>query len=435
MVFGKKQILVAFLERDNVKLLAYEVSGKSASRIFGGQVSFGEDTLRDAFISDPVKFASQVKMVLMQKPPLSLIVEGSLFIHADKTFIKAMPPSESLEAFVKSLPFFKEELVIQELGAAGNSQVSAGNLQVNYVAFEKKLVEDFERPFLESGKKILGVNSAIMLLARKYKQGGRYLLVLPFEKDVTVAACQDGVILDLTTVPKDVWVGRMGEFRIGKGYSDITSAFVVGNLEPGVADKIKNEQQLSVSELGGGDIYDQAVGTSGTTGSAGGGGLPKISLPEIPGKKYIFLVAAAIVGFVLVFLILKNFKGVSLPGNPISQKPTPTEVVKKPIPTPTPEAKPADFKVTVLNGTSVAGEASRLGDVLTELGFDIVETANATSSGFEATRLRTISTVPESIIAQIREKLLETYLSVNLETMPEGESPIEIIIGEKKPAT
>ncbi len=434
MAFGKKQMLAAFLEKDNVKLLAFEVAGKSVTRIFGGQVSFGEDALRDAFIADPVKFSSQVKAVLAQKPPLTEITEGILFVHSDKTFIKALPPSESLDAFVRSLPFFKEELVIQEPNST--SAKAPADKQVNYVAFEKKLVEDFERPFLESNKKIISVNSAAALLAKKYAQTGRYLLILPFEKDVTVLACQDGVILDVGTFPKDVWVSRANEFRMGKGFSDMTNVFVVSNLEPGVSEKMKTEQQLNVTELGGGDIYDLVVGAAlGTSDNQSGGGLamPKLAMPQIPGQKYVFLVLAAIVGFVLVFLVLKSMNGLKLPGQgqAVKMAPKPTNVEKK-TPAPTPEAKPSDFKVNVYNGSGVTGEASALSETLSGMGFDVADTANATSSGFAATRLRSVSGVPASIVSQLKAKLLETYASVVEEGMASSSAQIEIIIGEKK---
>ncbi len=432
MAFGKRQIIAAFLEKDNVKLLAFEISGKSVSRIFGGQVSFGEDTLRDAFIADPVKFSTQVKGVLAQKPPLSEITEGYLFLHPDKTFIKALPPAESVDAFVRSLPFFKEELVIQEPAVQTGAPVSG---QVNYVAFEKKLVEDFERPFLESGKKILTVNSAVSLLVKKFPQTGRYLLVLPFEKDVCVAACQDGVILDIATFPKDVWVGRLNEFRMGKGFSDISNVFVVGALEMGAGDKLRNEQHLNVTENIPGDVYDLSVQSvllgTGATPSATGSG-PKFQMPKIPGGKFVFLILAAIIGFVLAFLILKSLLGGKIPGTPIGQTPSPTPSMQEPTPSPTPEAKPADFKVIVLNGTTVPGEAGALGETLTGLGYDVIETANATTSGFVATRLRVTQDVPESIITQLKETILETYKEVTQEELTDSDAQVEIIIGEKK---
>lgn len=441
MGFGKKKLLASFLEKDNVKLLAYEVSGSNVTRLFGGQVTFSEDTLRDAFISDPVKFSTQVKSVISQKTPLTEVTEGILFVHADKSFLKALNASESVDVFVRSLPFFKEELVILPPDLRNGGGADQDN-KVNYLAFEKKLVEDFERPFLETGKKILSVNSSILELAKKYTQSGRYLLILPFEKDVTVAACQDGVILDLTTFAKDVWVGRLSEFRMGKGFSDIMNVFVVSSLELGVADKLRNEQQLNVTELGGGDLYDLAVsavlGGSGSKKDAGSGTpktpIPKVSLPKIPGLKWVFLVLAGVVGFAIVFLILKNFGGVGgLTGNLGSATPTPkpTEAVIN-VPSPTPSPKPEDFKVIVLNGTTVAGEAAAFGEVLTKQGFNVIETANATTSGFAATRLMTDTTVPESIIDSLKTTILDTYKSVSLEPLATSAAQIQIIIGEKK---
>lgn len=431
MALGKKKLLAAFLEKDNVKLLAFEVSGSNVSRIFGGQASFGDEALRDAFISDPVKFSAQVKMILSQRAPLTEIAEGVLFIHPDKTFIKPLSSEDSVDAFVRSLPFFKEELVILAPETAKNQEGKGS--QINFVAFEKKLVEDFERPFLESGKKILAVNSAVPFLVKKFKQAGRYILILPFEKDVTVVACQDGVVLDLATFAKDVWVGRLSEFRMGKGFSDITNVFVVSNLEQGASDKLRNEQQLNVTELSGGDVYDLAMSTYLSGGEKGGKNfsMPKFAMPKIPGLKWVFLLLAGLVGFALVYFILKNVFGVNLPKPIGGTKPTPTPV-KVATPAPTPSAKPEDFKVSVLNGTTVAGEAAAFGETLSALGFEVIETANATTSGFVATRLLTVPEVPQSIIDQLKSTILETYESVSEEPLSSGSAQIQVIIGVKK---
>lgn len=436
MLFGKRKLLTAFLEKDNLKLLAFEVSGKSVTRTFGGQISFTANVVREAFVADPVKFCAQVKMALSQKPEVLPLTEVVLFLPPDKTFFKAMPASDEIDSFVRSLPYFKEELLIDTQVASGKSHDP--NALINHFAFEKKLVEDLERPFLESGKKILCALSNVQVLVSSYTQQGKYLFLISFEKDCTALAMQDGVILDMATIPKEVFAGRLNEFRLGKNFADIKTAFSLGAFEAGVLDRIRTEQGLSVSDLAGSDIYDLIVGSysSGGIRVDGYSGFLSGIKEKLPNQKLLFLVGAAIVGFVLVLVVARNLTRISLPGFGGGQK---TEVKKTLPPTsapaPVPEAptpKPADFKVRVLNGTTVAGEAGRAGEAIAALGFDVTETKNATVSGFEATRLRSVSGVPKEIIDQLNTALLGTYESVSLESLVDDTVKIEVIVGKKK---
>src|SRR3989344_527723 len=447
MTFGKTQMMVGFLERDNLKMLAYEVSGKGVERIFGGQISFTTDVVREAFIADPVKFANQVKAAVSMKPSLTGISEGVLFIPAEKSYIKTLPATDPVDGFVRSLPYFKEELVIDAEGTEARAKGKEESGLVNHVAFEKKLVEDFERPFMDLGKRIKTVAASVKAVVESHVQAGKYLLLLPFEKDVTVVAAENGAVLDLASLPKDVWVGRLNEFRLGKNFADIKKVYTVGIFDGASLDKLRSEQGLEVTELDLRDIYDVAFESYLSLGGKRGGlpnFLPAVDLSgvtdRLPERKYLFLVGAAVVGFVLVVVIFKNLGRLGL-GQSQKAPETETPVVNEQesgsksaeqTPAPAPEPKPADFKVRVLNGTKVTGEAGRLGDKLKELGFEVTETKNATSSGFEATRLRVAADVPAKIVEQVKTALLETYESVDLETLVDDVVKIEVVIGKKK---
>lgn len=458
MLFGKRKLLTAFLEKDNLKLLAFEVSGKTVTRTFGGQISFTVDVVREAFIADPVKFSSQVKMALSQKPEVAEMNEVVLFIPLEKTFIKATPANDAIDSFVRSLPYFKEELIIDSDGLSSQKTTTDDQL-INHTAFEKKLVEDLERPFLDSGKKILSALSNVRVLTNSFTQPGRCLFLISFEKDCVVLAMQDGIVLDSSTFPKDVFVGRLNEFRLGKNFGDIKQAFALGAFEAGILDKIKAEQGLNVSDLAGGDIYDliassyvsggvkptnvvasvpvaakpmesSAAMADAVEASSNPGFLSGIK-EKLPSQKILFLIGAAIVGFVLVVLVAKNLP-FGLPNTPNKNSSTdkPTKQATPP-PVVAPVLKPSDFKVRVLNGTTVAGEAGRAGEAITALGFDVTETTNATATGFAATRLRTTAEVPQEIIDQIKTALLTTYESVNMETLVDDVVKIEVIVGKK----
>lgn len=436
MAFGKRRLLAAFLEKESLKLLVFEISGSSVSRVFGGQVNFTADVLREAFIADPVKFSSQIKAALTVKEEFATAKEVVLVIPAEKTFVKAMPVSDAIDGFVKSLPYFKEELLIDTFVEGKEHKAGESDL-VNHVAFEKKLIEDLERPFLENGKKVLTVVSGVQLLASQYTQSGKYFLILPFDRETAAVVCENGVIIDLATFPKEVFVGRLPEFRLGKNYGEVKDTFTLGSFETGILDKLRADQQLNVRELAGGDIYDHVVdafvqkGVGKTTFDFS---VVKNVLEEK--QKVLFLIGAAAVGFVLVIVLARNLSNFNLfqkekPKQAVKNVKTTPTVKEKPV-APAPEPKAADFKVRVLNGTRVAGEAGRAAEKLKESGFEVTETKNATSSGFRASRLRMTVDVSAKIKETIKKVLLETYLSVDEELLTDDTVKIEVIVGTKK---
>lgn len=415
MPFGKKKLLAAFLEKDSLKFLAYE--GKS--RVFAGQISFAPEVVRDGFIADSPKFASQIKIAFAQKEALQDADDVLLFVPSDKSFTKTLGPGDSIDDFVHGLPYFKEELIITS---------KQKNERISYLAFEKKLVEDYQRPFLESGKKVTAVESGASLLVSRFAQPGKYLLLIPLEKEVIVIAAQDGETLELAAFRHDVLAARLKEFLGNHEFSEVRRAFTVGVFPKVLADKLRMEHQLEIIALEIADIYDLMVSSAQTPKSRKLPGLPKIDVNLNP--RYLFLAGAILAGSILAFVVISK----------ISSKPAPKSEVVSPVvkePTPAPvvvEPRPVDYPVLVLNGTLVAGEAGRLAEKLKGLGFQVTETKNATSAGFVATRLRTASTVPDKIMADLKTELLTTYESVVVEPLAtsSGKELVEIIIGRKR---
>lgn len=449
MKIGKSKLLAAFLEKDNLKLLVYDVFGTKSTRSFAGQITFSSEVVRDAFIADGGKFTSQVKMAVASKEPLGQVLEVVLFLPADKTFTKALPEEDSIDGFIQSLPYFREELIVSDdrgqpfdlasgkEGTGHRRQKGPGQRKITYVAFEKRLVEDLQRPFLETGKKILSAVSSLNSLAKKFVGDGKYFLLVPFEKEISVAVCDDGAVAQLATFGKDVFLTRFSEFITNHDLGGIRQAYTVGVFEAALAEKLRSDKSLEVAALETRDIYDLVV-TSYLSSEANALArlLGKLRLPEMPGfvknfagRKYVLLGAAVLVGaFILVSLV----KGVGGRLNNSSTKPDTT--ISSPVPTtpPAPAPKPADFKIRILNGTLLEGEAGRLATKLKDLGFDVTETKNATASAFVASRLRVNSDVPTKIIDDLKAELLTTYDSVQVESLSDEAVGIEIIIGKKK---
>lgn len=438
MAGSKNTLLAAFLEKDNVKLLLYQGSGKKQERIFAGQITFSEAVLRDAFISDPEKFASQIKIAFAQKPMLGDVAEVILFVPPDKTFTKTIPPNESVEEFIRSLPYFKEELLIfpEEVKTKGKKATD----HITYFAFERKLIEDYERPFLDAGRKILGVFSSVNIAAEAFVQEGDYFLLVPSEKEISVAYVKTGAIQEVASFAKEVFAGRFGEFIASHNLFEVKKAFTVGVIEEATLAKVRTERGITIDHLAQADVYDTLVAASQRLFGKGGlkNMLPSIGFPKLPSglplQKPLLLLGALLLGFGIVFLILRFVLGGGLPGStPSPTENTQTQPEATPTPEPTPEAaNPADYPIRVLNGTLVTGEAGRLADTLKSAGFEVTETKNATSSAFIATQLRVNSDVPESIVDQLKTLLSETYQTVESNTFSDSTVQVEIIIGRKK---
>lgn len=421
---GNRKLLAAFLEKDNLKILAYESSGfkPKMNRIFAGQISFAPDVVRDGFIADGAKFTAQVKIALSQKETLAGISEVVLFLSPDKTFVKTLLSQDSPDGFIRTLPYFKEELLLTS--EVNKTKVDS---RTTYVAFEKKLVEDFQKPFLEVGKKVTGVKSATSVLVSKFSQIGKYFLLIPLEKEIVIGVCENGEVLEQAAFKQDVFGTQFGDFIGSHNLTDIKKAFTVGVFPPVALERVRS-MGWEVYALETSDVYDLIVSSS---VKASKFSLPAMPMPKVSAKT-LSLIGAALVGVALVIIVVRSLPG--LIRKPVVSPKPPTETAPEPAPVPQPQ--PADYTLRVLNGTLVTGEAARAADKLKGLGFDIAETKNATSAGFLATRIRPSKSVPDKIIAILKTSLLETYESTVIEPIPDssvsGKLLIEIIIGQKK---
>ncbi|MBI3887833.1 LytR C-terminal domain-containing protein [Candidatus Microgenomates bacterium] len=404
----KKKVLAAFLEKDNLKFILFTGS----TRTFAGQITFTPEVVRDGFIADADKFGSQVKVAYAQKVALHEASEIVLYVSPDKAFTKTLPATDSIDSFVHGLPYFKEELMI-------NQQVNKDKT-ITYVGFEKKLIEDLQRPFLDMGKKILAVKSPANVLVTRYPQVGKYILLASMDKDIVILVAENGIIVDLTVVRNEVFAARFPEYQASHNLVG-NSVYVVGIFPSNLLSNLN----LQIVSLAQSDIYDLLYNSS----------LPKklnMKIPDI-NERYLYLGGAIIVGVILVVLVVKNLDGIKSIAKPIEKKavspvtpPAPVAVEPEPI--------LSDYPVAIYNGTSVSGEAGRLAEKIKGLGFTITETKNATTAGFVVTRLRVTKSTPTKISNTLKNLLLESYESVNLETVAtfSGTAKVEVIIGKKK---
>lgn len=177
-----------------------------------------------------------------------------------------------------------------------------------------------------------------------------------------------------------------------------------------------------------------------TTEPVGFPGAP-IASPSNQKKNWKWLVILIL--FLLViggvtFFVFKSSKNVST----TESTPTPqalSDLIGSATPEATPTSTPSDktqVKISVLNGTGIAGAAGLLSDALKSLGYTNVTTGNASSQNATSTEVIFASTVSQDVVTEITKKLNDLYTSVTTgnTTLPSG-TDIQITTGLKKGET
>ncbi len=146
----------------------------------------------------------------------------------------------------------------------------------------------------------------------------------------------------------------------------------------------------------------------------------------------ILILSAIIGGGVMAYRSIQN--------KPKTLKPTPTpaSVVKPTLtPTPTPTSMPvkevlSDYKIQVLNGSGVAGQAVVIRDLLEKEGAKEVVTDNADSFDNKNTEIQFKKEVKEEVFAKLKE-ILSNYTVVKKDTLSKSSDyDIVITLGTKK---
>lgn len=111
-----------------------------------------------------------------------------------------------------------------------------------------------------------------------------------------------------------------------------------------------------------------------------------------------------------------------------SPTPTPTS-----LPKPTPTISLKSYKIKVLNGSGVEGEAKKVVDQLKTAGFAEGETANADNFDYKETLIRTKQTVPQTVNLQVAKALEKKYTVKTGENLSASDSSdIQVIVGQAK---
>ncbi len=157
---------------------------------------------------------------------------------------------------------------------------------------------------------------------------------------------------------------------------------------------------------------------------------PSVNEPKRNWKWLIILILFLVVIGGVTFFVFKSSKSSSDLGDASTPVATSELTVNSPVPSPT--ATPADktsFKVQVLNGTGISGEASLLVGKLKDWGYTNASSGNATDQSATTTIVTFTSKVPQSTIDDLVAKLKGVYKSVTSSTQTLSDSDIRIVTG------
>ncbi len=168
------------------------------------------------------------------------------------------------------------------------------------------------------------------------------------------------------------------------------------------------------------------------------GSTPRQSVnePKRNWKWLVILILFLVVIGGVTFFVFKSSKSSSDLGDTSSPVATSELTVNSPVPSPT--ATPADktsFKVQVLNGTGISGEASLLVGKLKEWGYTNTTSGNATDQSATTTIVTFSSSVPQSVVDDLTAKLKGYYKSVTASTQTLSDSDIRVVTGLREGQT
>jgi len=144
-------------------------------------------------------------------------------------------------------------------------------------------------------------------------------------------------------------------------------------------------------------------------------------------KVLLFIVIAAITGFIIVGVYLFFIEGYDFSLTKDSEKKT-VEIEEELSPTQTPETiDRSAFDIQVLNGSGIAGEAANVQTLLEDEDFSVSEIGNAESADFTRTQILYTEDVSEEFLDEL-ESVLETRGPVETEEADADQTEDVVVI-------
>ena len=114
--------------------------------------------------------------------------------------------------------------------------------------------------------------------------------------------------------------------------------------------------------------------------------------------------------------------------------PTPTPIIaQQQSPTSTPEIDVSKYKIEVLNGSGISGEAARAKQLLEEEKFIVSSIGNADTLNYQKTIIQAKKTVSKEFLDKLKSFLEKLYVLDDVKELDESEkSHVVIIVGSEK---
>ena len=116
-----------------------------------------------------------------------------------------------------------------------------------------------------------------------------------------------------------------------------------------------------------------------------------------------------------------------------SQVVTPSPEVSA-TPTQAQEVDTSEYSINILNGSGIAGEAGRVENLLSDIDFKVIDTANADSYDYVETAVQIKENLPDTLYNLIKESLENNYIVTRLDEnlTEDSEYDVVIIVGSQK---
>lgn len=152
------------------------------------------------------------------------------------------------------------------------------------------------------------------------------------------------------------------------------------------------------------------------------------------------LILVGILGFV-IYKSATNKIEVSAEPTPFDNLTAPTEPVETPTPLASPSGTPkaavdrSQVEIQVQNGTGISGEAAYLQNQLKTLGYTDVKVGNAGDQNATTTTVTFSTTLDQSVVTEITQKLNALYQTVTTKTSASQTFDVVIVTGLRKGST
>lgn len=145
-------------------------------------------------------------------------------------------------------------------------------------------------------------------------------------------------------------------------------------------------------------------------------------------KVFLFIVIAAVTGFIIVGAYLFFFEGYNFSLTKEDSVKESIDVEEELSPTPTPETSDKSaFNITVLNGSGIAGEAANVQELLEGEGFSVNDIGNAETADYTNTQILYSEDVNEQFLDEL-EAALETRGPVEMEEADSDQTEDVVVI-------